>query len=59
MLPLLNAAGWKIDRIQWDAPTARDRRIALTAKSESGKQVHLTCPEEYVAVRLSALLGSK
>jgi hypothetical protein len=31
LLPLLSATGWKIDRIQWDAPTARDRRIALTA----------------------------
>lgn len=58
ILPLLKEVGWNISPIQWDSQTAKDRRIAFTATSDTGKRVHLTCPEDRLAARLNALLAS-
>jgi len=58
ILPLLDAARWTVNRIEWESVTGQERRISLDAKSETGKQFHSTCHESSLPSRLTFLLGS-
>jgi hypothetical protein len=58
ILPLLKEAGWSVDSIQWE-PIAgqKDRRVTFSARSETGTNIHSTCPESMLATRLLSLLS--
>jgi hypothetical protein len=61
VLPLLKEAGWDIQQIQWEVSreSPNERRICFTAKSRTGKRVHLTCPETSLPERIARLLDSR
>jgi hypothetical protein len=58
ILSQLEAAGWTVNRIEWESAPIQERRISFSAKSETGKQFYSTCPEEYLPERLSNVLRS-
>jgi hypothetical protein len=59
ILPLLEAAGWTLNRIEWESVTSEERRVSFRAESDTGKQFHSTCDESSLPSRLTFLLGSR
>jgi hypothetical protein len=59
ILPLLDSAGWTLNRIEWESVTSEERRVSFRAESDTGKQFHSTCDESSLPSRLTFLLGSR